>query len=412
MTAMVLSAACASGSTARLGSTVHVAPPMGDSTADRRSLAEAFATAEPGDTIAFASGTYRIGGEGLELATSDVLLLGSPEGTVLRGVDPGRLQQLGEEEFFRFGNGLRLSGGRQSVQGITFEHFGMALAIGGAGGASANRQGGHELVGNHFRDSVTLQIEVDADLPTVVRGNRFTNTYHAVAALGRNVHVLDNDISAPDPQRVPFGWPSLAIGIRPLPGVPCLGHRVFGNRIEGHTDAVGVGVFPPDGAGARIGDLAIRDNTIQMHPVYHSESAGVALAGTPAIGVAIRLINAQRAVARGELDFPFRPADGWPSAFAEAAITGVAITGNRIDGAIGVAIELVEADGNVVTGNRIGPVAPVASTDVARLREHATFGVGPGSWLRQNALAANGTAIWLSPGSVGNLIEPGAVEGR
>lgn len=392
-----------------------MAQPTGDPTADRRSLAEAFAAAEPGDTIAFASGTYRIGGEGLDLATSDVRLLGSPEGTVLRGVDANQLPQLGEEEFFRFGNGLRLSGGRQSVQGITFEHFAMALAIGGSDGASPNRHGGHEIVGNHFRDSVTLQIDVDADLPTVVRGNRFTNTYHAVAALGRNVHVLDNRISAPDPQRVPFGWPSLAIGIRPLPGVPCLGHRVVGNRVEGHTDAVVVGVMPSDGPGAQIGDLEIRGNTIQMRTVLHSESAGKALEGTPAIGVAIRLINAQRAVARGELDFPNfpgRPADGWPSAFAEAAITGVAITGNRIDGAIGVAIELVEGDGNVVTGNRIGPVATVAPTDVARLREHATFGVGPGIWLRQNALAANGTAIWLSPGSVGNTIEPVVVEDR
>ncbi|HEX5819329.1 MAG TPA: right-handed parallel beta-helix repeat-containing protein, partial [Gemmatimonadales bacterium] len=217
------------------------------------------------------------------------------------------------------------------------------------------------------------------------------------------VRVLDNDISAPEPDRVPFGWPSLAIGLRPSGSASCAGTRIERNRIAGHTDGVVLASAPPDGPGAACRDVTIRENVIRMQPVLHSAEAGP-LAGTPAIGVPIRLLNMQAGIAAGAVTFPMpAPPGGWPAAFADASVRDVVVEGNDIEGATGVAIELVFASHNRVRGNRIGAITPMTEAEHARLTSATTFGVGPGIWVRnRDWRSINGTAVWAWPGGRGN----------
>ena len=407
LAACVLLSACGPA-TPPAGSTriVQVAPPSGARAADSTALHAALDAAKPGDTVRFAAGTYVIGN--LVVGTDELTLRGDSAGTVLRGCPPEEQMQLGEEGFFGRCGGLALTGARQRVHGLTFEHFASALTIAGgidSTGPVLNRSGGHRVEGNIFRDNVTLEVYADADSAIAISGNTFRNTYHALAVMGRNVHVLDNDISSPEPDRVPFGWPSLAIGLRPMGGASCAGTRIERNRIAGHTDAVVIGVLPPDGPGAACRDVTVRENTIRMQRVLHSADAGP-LAGTPAIGVPIRLLNGQAGIAAGAPTLPIpAPPGGWPATFADAAVRDVVVEGNDIEGATGVAIELFFASNNRVRGNRIGAITPLSDADHARLTSSRTFGIGPGFWVRaRDWRTINGTAVWASPGGRDNDI--------
>jgi hypothetical protein len=75
------------------------------------------------------------------------------------------------------------------------------------------RGGGYLVVGNTFRASVNgIRTIGQWREPAVIRGNDFVDTFHAVVVHGSTVHVLDNDISAPDPARVPTrGYPGGAL---------------------------------------------------------------------------------------------------------------------------------------------------------------------------------------------------------
>jgi len=394
---------------------IQVAAPTGDRAQDQASVQAALAAVASGGTVQFAAGTYLIGGS-LSVTTSGVTLAGHPSGTVLQGCTSAEMASMREMEFFNRCGGLALRGGRQTVRGLTFEQFANSLEIyGQASGPNAppaaNTDGGHVIEDNTFRNSVSVEMAINADAPVVIRRNRFRNTYHAIAMLGRNMHFLDNDVSALEPERVPFGWPSLAIGLRPNPGIPCTGNRIEGNTVEGHTDGVIMGVLPPDGPGAVCEGNTVKNNIIRMRPVVHSKEAGP-MAGTPAVGVPIRLINLQTPVSTGAMKFPMpAPAGGWPPAFSQAAVRGNTIEGNQIDGAKGVAIELIFASGNRVANNRIGVVTPFTEEEHKALPT-APFGIGPGFWLTLGGWpTANGTGIWQSKGSEGNTLTANVVAG-
>jgi len=396
---------------------VQVAPPTGDRAKDQASVRAALDSVAPDGTVRFGPGTYVIGSPGIVVATSGVTLIGHSEGTTLQGSTSAEMADIEEEEFFRQSAGLVLTGARQTVRGLTFEHFSIALWILAPRGKpdappGANVEGGHLIEGNTFRNSVSVQTHVNADAAVVFRKNRFRNTYHAIAIMGRNVHFLENDVAAPQPERVPFGWPSLAIGLRPEPGVPCNGNRIEGNTIDGHTDGVVLGVLPPDGPGEVCEGNTIRNNTIRMRPLVHSKDAGP-LAGTPAIGVPIRLINLQTAVGTGAMTFPMpTPPGGWPPEFAKAAVRNNVVEGNQIEGAKGVGIELVFASGNRVANNKVGAVTPLTEAEYEVINSGRTFGIGPGFWLKLGGWpAANGTGIWVSTGSEGNTVEGNTVAG-
>ncbi len=398
--------------------TIQVAAPTGDRATDQASLRTALAAVTPGGTVQFGTGTYLIGGSGIAVATPDVRLAGHPDGTVLQGCTTDQIGTMSEEAFFAECRGLFLTGGRQAVSGLTFEQFNIALTIMGLADSSEatplwNAEGGHLIEDNTFRNSVSLETYVHADSAVIFRRNRFRNTYHAIAIMGGDVHFLENDVAAPEPGRVPFGWPSLAIGVRPQPGMPCSGIRIEENSVTGHTDAVVIGVLPPDGPGGVCEGISVLNNTIQMLPVVHSKEAGP-MAGTPAVGVPIRLINLQAAVGTGAMTFPMpAPPGGWPASFADAAVRNNVVEGNQIDGAKGVAIELIFASGNRVVNNRIGAVTAFTDAEYQAIAA-GPFGIGPGFWLKLGGWpAANGTGVWMSQGSEGNTVmDNGVPAGR
>jgi len=387
---------------------VTVAPPTGDRERDRASVQAAIDSVKPGGTVQFAAGTYLVGG-GFALRTSDVTLRGDSRGTVLRGCTDEQLASMGEEAYFTECGGIALMGGRQQVRALTFEGFTASLTImapadSTAEQAAPNTEGGHVIEGNTFRNSTTVELHVNADSVVTVRGNTFRNTYHALAILGRNVHVLQNDIAAPEPEQVPYGWPSLAIGLRPDPGVPCTGNRIEGNTIDGHTDAVIIGVMPGDGPGAVCEGNTVRENTVRVRPLVYPAFVGPALAGKPLSGVPIRLLNVQQAIMAGTMESRMPPnAPPMPAEFALSAVRDNVIEGNRITGAIGVAIELIHASGNRVTGNVIEGTVKLSPADMARLAATPPFGVGPGVWLKQpDAATANGSDVYSTPTAAGS----------
>jgi hypothetical protein len=70
--------------------------------------------------------------------------------------------------------------------------------------------GGHRIEGNTFRESSNgIRGNGRSSDPIVIRGNTSINMYHAVGFAGSHVHLLDNDISVPEPERVPGGQPGL-----------------------------------------------------------------------------------------------------------------------------------------------------------------------------------------------------------
>lgn len=199
--------------------TVRVAPPTGVRDADRSSVLAAIEVVQPGGTILFAPGTYLIGGEIIRVTVPRITLLGHPEGTTLRGCDPGEFPW---EDFTEFGNNcnaIELAAGQQTVRNLTFEHAFWALHVGccwsDRRGMRAG-EGGHLIEGNTFRSSSNaVRVHGFWTEPTVIRNNRLLNNWHSVAIYGNTVHLLDDDISVPEPEEVQLlGFPMEGVQVR------------------------------------------------------------------------------------------------------------------------------------------------------------------------------------------------------
>ena len=408
----------AAGQTEPAGAdTVHVSPPTGDRTTDRASISQALELVPPGGTIEFAPGEYLMGGKGIRVQPSNVTLRGHREGTVLIGCPPGEQLALNVEDFFESCNGLYLTGGGQALIDLTFEEFSLAVAIYGPdyaeSGETVNRDGGHVIEENVFRNVLSVRVISNADAPVVIRNNVFENVGHAAALSGRNIHVLGNRVSAWEPGRVPFSWPGVAIGLRPEGDAPCSDNRIEGNRIEGYyAEAIIIAVLPQDPAGAACTGNRLVRNVIDIRPLRLPAHAGDELADKLSLAPAIRLLNMQRAVALGTVEWPERwmPEGGWPTELMDGDVAGNFVEGNRIVGAIGIGIELVHASGNRVADNEI-EVRP-ARTPEERAGLEWGGNLGPGLWLdRDNFDETNGSSIWLSPGSDENEIIGNQVSG-
>jgi hypothetical protein len=267
-------AVCTSGQAQTSGQTVHVAPPTGERDTDRASILDALAEVQVGGTIQFAPGTYRVGAL-IRVDVPHLTLLGHPDGTTLRGCDP---EEFLDPDIALFAcNGLELAAGHQTVRKLTFEYawhglfvgccFPSDMAAAEAGERERREQpGGHVIEDNTFRNSSNgLRVVGQSADPIVIRRNTFRNTFHAVALNGGTAFVLDNDVSAPEPERVPIaGHTGYAIAVAPFPPVSRCGPNVIaGNRIEGHPDGIQVKVVVP---GTRCLGTVIRDNTIVSRP--------------------------------------------------------------------------------------------------------------------------------------------------
>ena len=383
--------------------TVHVAPPTGERPIDHASILAALREVRPGGTLQFAPGTYQVG-TFIEVVTAQVTLQGHPEGTTLRGCDPAAFDDV--ERAIAACNGLALTGERQAVRGLTFEHMWSALWVGCCvdpappGGSTARTHvGGHLIEGNTFRSVVNgFRVMGDSPEPVVVRNNEFINVWHAGGVNGRTAHIIDNRITVPDPGAVPpNGFPGLAMFItaadtRAEQVFTCAGNVIAGNTIEGHPE--GIAILALSGESICMENV-IRDNTI--------DAARVRFIGTPwgvvgitnaadstLAGVPIALVDLSREMT-AVFGLPATPSD-------EILIRDNLIEGNRIVGAEGLGIEILRASGNRIVGNTISGVA------VREPFPGNTMYVPP-PWRE-----ANGSAIWVSPGSTGNEIADNTFE--
>jgi parallel beta-helix repeat protein len=396
----------ASGGDASVSSdTVHVASPTGNQANDRASILDALERVRPGGTVQFAPGTYLIGGI-IRIPTDEITLLGHTRGTVIRGCEPEAFPE--PPAVFFACHGFELAGARQTVRNLTFEYTWHGLFVGccfpadeealesGGVGPLRSQPGGHLIESNTFRYTPNgLRVIGESAEPTVVRDNRFIDVYHAVQINGGAVHVLDNDIGVRDPERVPYtNYPGDAINILPFSSMldllqsptedhtSCSGNIIARNRIDGYPDGIRIMVPDPRSSCRR---NEIRDNTIVVQRARWVDIENgpriTDAADSSIVGVPLRLSNWARAGA----------AEGEDA--HDARIEDNLIEGNRVIGAEGVGIEVLHASGNRIANNTL--------TAVERRDPFPgnTLGGEPERWRE-----ANGSAIWLSPGSDENEI--------
>jgi uncharacterized protein len=378
--------------------TVRVAPPTAEAAADRASILAALEAVQPGGTVLFQPGTYRIG-EFISVSVPAVTLQGHPDGTTLRGCEPADL--VDHDRVVAECNGLELIGDRQTIRDLTFEQMGHALWVGccldpASPGEEAGQPhvGGHLIEGNTFRGTWNgIRVIGDSPEAALIRDNDFVNTWHAVTVNGRTAHILGNRVSVPDPGQVPVnGHAGIAIAVsahdtRLERAFTCAGNVIAGNRIEGHPEGIGIFAFQ---SAASCRENVIRDNTIAVSRarmpgpswgvIGIREQADSTLAGVP---IALADLSAQMA------EFLGLPAGDYD----EDLIHDNRIEGNRVEGAEGLAIQVLGASRNQVADNVI-----------AGVRRREPF---PGNTMIDNPelwREANGSGIWISPGSDGNEI--------
>jgi parallel beta-helix repeat protein len=302
--------------------TIHVSSPTGEQEADRASILAALERARPGNVVQFGPGTYLVGPL-IPIATRQLTMLGHANGTTLRGCEPASYEQVERDRqaarddlqarlliMNRCGV-FEMTGGHGTVRGLTFEHTWMGLALGWQGIEDRVTDGGYLVENNVFRNSGNgVRGGNFSSTPTVIRGNRFSNVFHALSADG-TFHVLDNDISVPEPDRIALPQGSgFAIGISAAED--CV---IEGNRIEGHPS----GIFLYGSPGRASRRNVIRDNAITG-------------TGFP-LGLWADQENAEAIQIEDNL-----------------------IEGNRITGGVGVGIALNRASGNRILDNTISGI--------------------------------------------------------
>jgi pimeloyl-ACP methyl ester carboxylesterase len=381
--------------------TVHVAPPTGVRETDRASILAALEQVRPGGTVQFATGTYLVG-EFVRIRTPRLTLLGHPHGTTIRGCERAEEAERLERSACQ---GFELVGGNQTVRGFTFEQAHFGLVLGCCMDIPVTREvppsdmpGGYLVEDNLFRNSRTgVRVIAGTAEPTVIRGNLFRNTGHAAGINSGTVHVLGNDIAAPEPERIPGLSHTLgAIGVAATSH--CGENVIAGNRIEGHPDGIGVVLVVP---GVRCERNVIRDNTIvgQRVPIGDSPHPGLRiLAESDRTLVGIPLFVGDLSDAADRPRLPPELLSRFPG---EAVVGDHLIEGNRVIGAEGIAIEIRGSSGNRILNNVVTGVQPRDP-----FPGNLANSPDPEPWRH-----ANGSALWLSPGSDHNEIVGNTFEG-
>ena len=377
----------------RISDTVFVAPPTGVRETDRASILSALEEVKPGGIVQFASGTYITGGARIIVTTPRVTLIGDVNGTVVRGCDQAALDTL-DFDAIRQGRcaGLfALQGGSQVVSSMTFEGVHTALDLGWFPGEvdAPDEDGGYGVEDVTFRRvSKGVNVMGEWSKVTTIRNNTFLNVYHAITLQGGTSHVLNNNISAPAPETVFYqGFPGGAISVVAAP--ECGKNVIAGNRIVGHPDGIIVGSLVP---GTSCRNNIIRNNVIDVERVpFGSDVRGRSLIDIKheddrtLSGVPITVQNVA-----GEEGAP----TGAPPEWKGPAFSGDhIIEDNRILGATGLGIQIWRSSGNRISNNSIEGVVrrePFPGN-------HLHLLTGP--WE-----SANGSGIWISPGSNGNEV--------
>jgi parallel beta-helix repeat protein len=399
--------------------TIHVAPPTGEQDADRASIVAAFERARPGNTIQFAPGMYLIG-DLIRLETPRLTLLGHPDGTALRGCELEAYEEMErlaaiafEEEgldadlsvFERCGT-FQLTGGHVTVQGFTFEQTRLGLVLGCCESDNVVHPlpGGYVIEGNTFRNTGnSIRAGLSSPEPTVIRGNEFVNTFHALSAAGSHLHFVDNRVSVPEPERIPVeGHPGFGVAISSIPPSPgnledppagrCAENVIAGNHVEGHPDAILLLAI----AGTVCSGNVIRENTLVVRRArrpgdwrYEELFPLADPADSTFVGVPLTLWG------MSDEDTPW---GFWEEAGRAGGLSGNRIEENRILGAEGLGIQLLHAPDNRIADNTISGI---------RIRDPFP-GNAPGTTSLWEE--ANGSGIWASAGSDGNEIRGNTFE--
>ncbi len=404
--ALPLSAQNIHGTASGALDTIFVSPPKGELETDRTSILSALDLVQTDGTIQFATGTYLVG-KGISVKVPGVTLIGHPEGTIIRGCDPGEME---DRKFATVNcNGIELAGSNQTVRGFIFEYTYWALHLGCCrnerikyempdstfveGSAIYNIGGGHLVEDNTFRFSMSgIRMNGDWEEPAIVRNNRFLNNWHGVSINGNTVHLFDNSFSVPEPAKIPaseFAWDAVKIG-PPLPmqGVEETylregsGNIISNNKIEDYHQGISIAVYEP---GTSCRKNIISDNTINVRRARVLTPENFTLNhqfDSTFVGVPIALLNFPEALA-------------YNAAGQESFIENNIIEGNEITGAEGLGIEILYSSQNRILNNTIEDIT---------VREPF-----PGNVMdpRKDKLEwekANGSGIWISPGSSGNEI--------
>lgn len=383
--------------------TVHVAAPTGVIEADRTNTQAAFDAVRPGGTVLFGAGTYLLG-SGASLTVPNVTVLGHREGTVLRGCDPEVFDEMEDPEMAATKcTGLYVQTEGQTIQGLTFEYVWHGIVIGAYPTTEEEFRaimeseklpspllaGGQRIEGNTFRASPNgLRVTGTEGAVSVVRDNDFIDVYHAIGFDGAPLHFINNRITVDEPRRIPNSHhQGSAVGILASPTHGCSGHIVAENTIDGYHDGISIVVF----RGEVCRDVEILDNTIAVRRVAAPRTwRGVDPTGadTTIVGVPISLHNFTQ----------FIPMPGASEDDLEGVLEDILILGNRIAGAEGIGIKVSHASQIRIVGNTI--------TGIQRRVPFPgnTWGFPP-MWA-----TANGSAIWISPGSEGNEIAENVFE--
>lgn len=205
----------------------HLVPaPTGNKTDDRESIMDILNKAIEGDTIQFSSGTYEIG-EKIKLLIDGLTLIGSTDGTIIRGCQPEDFK----ERIHALLNcgGFELVGGNITIDNFIIENTWHGLFVGCCfpenmeelrSDLSIKREhsGGHIIQNNTFRFNETGMRVIGVNPKTViVRNNVFQDNFHGLTINGANVTVEKNKFFALTPDKVPLSNEvNNAIGILPF----------------------------------------------------------------------------------------------------------------------------------------------------------------------------------------------------
>jgi hypothetical protein len=404
--------ASAPGAAASIPAVVYVAAPIGEREANRAAILAALEQVEPGGTVQFAAGTYLVGPI-IRIDMPGITLLGHPDGTVLRGCELDEYEAMeldfiaafdrdgvnADTGILRRCGQFHLTGGGVTVRGFTFERSRLGLVLGCCEQEQVVRSlaGGYVVEENTFRNTGnSIRALLLSEEPTVIRRNGFTNAFHALSASGSRIHFIENRVTVPEPASVPFEThPGFGVAIgaflstMEVDGTPpiesCAENVIAGNWVEGHPDAV-ILIAPP---GMSCRENVIRDNTliatrVPRPAVWRFEEIWpISDPDDPTfVGIPLRLWGN---------DGADLPAELVEEGLMPGRIERTIVEGNRIQGADGLGIQLILASGSKVIDNTISRVRvrdpfPGNDTDTERWK------------------AANGSAIWVSPGSDENEI--------
>lgn len=381
--------------TYKAADTVFVAPPTGKQEVDRINIQKAFDSVKPGGVVKFGPGTYLLGA-GARLSVPDVTVLGHPEGTNLRGCDPEAFDvEESEVASVVFGcTGIYIQAERQTIRGLTFENVWHALVVGpyptsqeeAAGFWSSEKEpeiypvGGQLIEKNTFRSAANgLRMLGTGKELSIVRNNDFIDVFHAIGMYGGPTHFLGNRVRVENPESVPFSrHPGSAILVSPG-HTDCSGHVVAENIIQGYPDPIYVNAD----RGQICQDVKIVDNIIHASRVkipeawvFKPTAEDSTMVGTP-----ITLMNYKESM------------PGMPEADTVGVLKNILVRGNKIMGAEGLGILVQDVTQSIIADNSISGI-----------KKRNPFPGIPWDGIEPEWEEANGSGIWLSPGSNGNEI--------